>query len=94
MGRKAVIGSVATVLSVALPVGAYIGLSYATYYYLARRSARLDAWLLTGVAAVIMASLFGARLGVDMAKCLVILILAPAIIVVGYEGHGYSDEGG
>jgi hypothetical protein len=27
-----------------------------------------------------------------VAKCLVILILAPAIIVVGYEGGGYPYE--
>jgi hypothetical protein len=27
-----------------------------------------------------------------VAKCLVILILAPAVIVVGYEGRGYSYQ--
>ena len=87
--RKAVIGPLATVLSVAIPVAAYIGLNYAIYYYLVRRFSRLDAWLLTAVAAVVAASVVAAQSGLDVSKCLVILILAPAVIVVGYEGRGY-----
>ncbi len=90
--RRAVIGPLATVLSVATPVAAYIGLNYAIYYYLVRRFYRLDVWLLTGVAAVLSASVVAAQSGIDVARCLVILILAPAIIVVGYEGRGYRYE--
>jgi low temperature requirement protein LtrA len=91
--HKTVIGPLATVLSVAKPVGAYIGLIYATYYYLVRRFYRLDAWLLIAIAAVLMASVVAAQSGVDVARCLVILILAPATIVVGYEGREYRYEG-
>jgi low temperature requirement protein LtrA len=87
--HKAVIGPLATVLSVAIPVAAYIGLNYATYYYLVRGFRRLDVWLLAGIGAVLIASVVAARSGVDVAKCLVILILAPAVIVIGYEGRGY-----
>jgi low temperature requirement protein LtrA len=87
--RKSVIGPLATVLSVAAPVAVYIGLIYATYYYLVRRFYRLDVWLLTAIAVVLVASVVAAQSGIDMAKCLVVLILAPAIIVVGYEGRGY-----
>jgi hypothetical protein len=90
--HKTVIGPLATVLSVATPVAVYIGLNYAIYYYLARRFYRLDAWLLTAIAVVLVASVVAARSGTDVAKCLVILILAPAIIVVGYEGRGYRYE--
>jgi len=90
--RRTVIGPLATVLSVATPVAAYIGLSYAIYYYLVRRSSRLDVWLLTGSAVVLVASVVAAQSGIDVAKCLVILILAPAVIVVGYEGRGYGYE--
>jgi low temperature requirement protein LtrA len=90
--RRAVIGPLATVLSVAIPVAAYIGLNYATYYYLVRRFYRLDVWLLSASAAVLVASLVAAQSGLDMAKCLIVLILAPAIIVVGYEGRGYRYE--
>jgi len=88
--HKSVIGPVATVVSVAIPVTVYIGLVYATYYYLVRRFSRLDVWLLTAIVAVIVASVVAAQSGIDVAKCLVILILAPAIIVVGYEGQGYQ----
>jgi low temperature requirement protein LtrA len=87
--HKSVIGPLATVLSVAAPVAVYIGLIYATYYYLVRRFSRLDAWLLAVIAVVLVASVVAAQSGMDVAKCLVILILAPAIIVVGYEGRGY-----
>ena len=90
--RKAVIGPLATVLSVTIPVAAYIVMSYATYYYLLRRFNRFVVWLLLGVAAVIVATVVAAQSGVDVAKCLVILILAPAIIVVGYERLGYRYQ--
>ena len=90
--RRTVIGPLATVLTVATPVAAYIGLNYASYYYLVRRFYRLDAWLLTEIAAVLVASVVAAQSGIDVAKCLVILILAPAIIVIGYEGRGYRYE--
>jgi low temperature requirement protein LtrA len=87
--HRTVIGPLATVLSVAAPVAVYIGLIYATYYYLVRRFYRLDVWLLTAIAVVLVASVVAAQSSIDMAKCLVLLILAPAIIVVGYEGRGY-----
>jgi low temperature requirement protein LtrA len=90
---RSVIGPLATVLSVATPVAAYIVLIYATYYYLIRRFYRLDAWLLSAIAIVFVASVVAAQSGMGVAKCLVILILAPAIIVVGYEGRGYRVAG-
>src|SRR6266478_7632237 len=92
--HRAVIGPLATVLSVATPVAVYIGLNYATYYYLVRRFQRLDVWLQTAIAVVLLATVVAAQFGLDVAKCLVILILAPAIIVVGYEGRGYRYERG
>ena len=90
--HRTVIGPLATVLSVATPVAVYIGLNYASYYYLVRRFYRLDVWLLTGIAVVLIASVVAAQSGIDVANCLVILILTPAIIVVGYEGRGYRYE--
>ena len=90
--HETVIGPVGTVFSVAIPVAAYILLNYATYYYLVRRFYRLDLWLLTAIAGVLVASVVAAQSGIDVAKCLVVLILAPAIIVIGYEGQGYRYE--
>ena len=92
--HKAVIGPLPTLLSVAIPVAVYIGLNYATYYYLVRRYNRFDLWLVAAIAVVLIATVVAARSGVDVAKCLIILMLAPAIIVIGYEGQGYrySEE--
>jgi low temperature requirement protein LtrA len=87
--QRSVIGPLATVISVATPVAVYIGLSYATYYYLVRRFYRIDAWLLSASAAVLVATVVAAQAGLDMARCLVILILAPAINIIGYERRRY-----
>jgi len=83
------ISPLATVLSVALPVGAFLGLTYALYYYLVRRFKAFQMWLLVGTAAVVAVTVTAARSGVSMARCLVVLALAPAVTVVGYEVLGY-----
>ena len=83
------IGPLATVLSVALPVGAFLGLTYALYYYLVRHFQAFQVWLLIGTAAVVAVTVTAARSGVSMARCLVVLALAPAVTVVGYETLGY-----
>jgi len=83
------ISPLATVLSVALPVGAFLGLTYALYYYLVRRFKAFQVWLLIGTAAVVAVTVAAALSGVSMARCLVVLALAPAVTVVGYEVLGY-----
>lgn len=85
------ISPLATVLSVALPVGAFVGLIYALYYYLVRDFNPFQLWLLIGTAAVVAVTVSAALSGVDMAMCLVILMLAPAVTVVGYEVRGYRS---
>jgi low temperature requirement protein LtrA len=86
------IGPLATVLSVALPVGAFLGLTYALYYYLVRRFEAFQLWLLIATAAVIAVTITAALSGINMARCLVILMLAPAVTVVGYEVLGYRYQ--
>jgi hypothetical protein len=49
-------------------------------------------WLLLGSAAVVAAAVAAAISGVDMAVCLVILMLAPAVTVIGYEQRGYRHQ--
>jgi len=83
------ISPLATVLSVALPVGAFLGLTYALYYYLVRRFKAFQLWLLIGTVAVVTVTVTAALSGVSMARCLVVLALAPAVTVVGYEVLGY-----
>jgi low temperature requirement protein LtrA len=90
--HKAHIGPLATVLSVAVPVGIFLGLIYGLYYYLVRRFDLLHIWLLSGTAAVVALAIAAALYGVDMAICLVILMLAPVVTVVGYEMQGYRHQ--
>jgi Bacterial low temperature requirement A protein (LtrA) len=92
--RKAHIGPLATLLSVAIPVGVFLGSIYALYYYLVRRFDLLHVWLLMGTAAVAAFAVLGALAGVAMAVCLIILMLAPAVTVVGYEMLGHRHQAG
>ncbi|WP_112810321.1 low temperature requirement protein A [Ensifer sp.] len=90
--HKAHIGSLATVLTVAVPVGAYIGLVYGMYAYLLRQAEALHAWLLAGTALLLATSIAAAIAGVDMAVCLVILMFAPFVTVVGFEAVGHRHR--
>lgn len=90
--HKAHIGSVATVLTVAVPVACYIGLLYAMYAYLMQQVDRLHLWLLAGTALVLAVSVVAAIAGLDMAKCLIILMLAPVVTIVGYEVAGHRHR--
>lgn len=92
--RKAHIGPLVTVLSVAIPVGVFLGLIYILYWYLVRQFDRLHTWLLSGTAAIVALAIIAGIAGVDMAICLMILMLAPIVTIVGYElqGHHYQAE--
>jgi len=48
--------------------------------------------LLTATAAVVALAVVAALAGIDMAVCLIILTLAPAVTVVGYEIHGHRHQ--
>jgi hypothetical protein len=92
IGHEAHIGALATVLSVAIPVGVFLGSIYALYYYVVRRFDFLHVWLLSATAALVALAVAAALAGVDMAMCLVILMLAPAVTVVGDEMRGYRHQ--
>jgi low temperature requirement protein LtrA len=82
---KATISAVAAVLAVAVPVGVFLGLMYALSYYLVRRFFLFQAWLLIATAGIVAVTFVAAVSGLDVARCLVILMLAPAVTVVGSE---------
>jgi low temperature requirement protein LtrA len=90
--HKAVISPLATVLTVAIPVGIFLGLIYALYYYLVRRFDPFHIWLLLATAGAVSLAVFAALSGVSMAVCLLVLMLAPAVTVVGYEVRGYQHQ--
>ena len=79
------IAALAAVLAVVVPVVVFLGLMYALSYYLVRRFEVFQAWLLIATAGVVTVTLLAALSGVDVARCLVTLMLAPAVTVVGSE---------
>jgi low temperature requirement protein LtrA len=86
---QAHISGVATVLSVAVPVGLFVLMVYALHTYLVREGDPFHIGLLVGTAMVLAAAIWTAAAGVPMAWCLLIVMLAPAVTVVGYEALGY-----
>ena len=80
---------VATVLAVAVPVGVYVGAVYGTYQLLTH------AWdgFYTAIVVIALSVLGGAvalaDAGVSVPVCLLVVMAAPAVVVVGYESFGH-----
>ena len=90
--HKAHIGAFATVLTVAVPVSVFLLTLYALYAYLLQRVDRFHLVLLAVTALVIACALIAAASGLAMAACLVIVMLAPVVTVVGYETLGHRRD--
>jgi hypothetical protein len=88
------LGSVATVLTVAVPVAVYILGVFVLYLILAGSFDVFHLLLITGTAIVLGAAIALAAAGVTMAVCLVVVMLAPVVTVVGFEvrGHRHADD--
>lgn len=88
------LGSEATVLAVAIPVAVYITTGYLQYMSLAHAWDAFHALLVALTAVVLVASVALAAGGLSMAVCLVIVMLAPMVTVVGFEllGHRHAAE--
>jgi low temperature requirement protein LtrA len=86
--HQAHIGALATLLCTAIPVSLFVGLAYALNYHLVQRFDRLQLCLLLATAAVTAIAIMAAMAGIDTAICLMILMFAPAVTVVGYEIWG------
>jgi len=83
------IGAVATVLSVAIPVALYVGALYAVYSVVMHEADPFHIGLLVGTTAVLVMSVVLAAAGVGIAVCLVVLMFAPVVSVVGFELIGH-----
>jgi len=91
---EAKIGETAIVLSVAVPVAIFVALLFALYALLLRARDAFHLLLLAGTAAVLVLTVALAAAGVAVVACLLVLTLAPAIGVVGYEllGHRHVAD--
>jgi hypothetical protein len=87
--HQAHISGVATVLSVAIPVAMFVLTVYALHTWLVREADPFHLSLLAGTAAALVAAGWLAAAGVPMAWCLLVVTLAPAVTVVGYEAVGH-----
>lgn len=91
--EQSTLGSTGTVLSVAVPVGVYVGLVYLLYLRMVRAWDVLHVVLLVLTIGTLAAAVVAASAGVPMTSCLLIVTLAPVVSVVGFEiiGHRHMS---
>ena len=91
---KAEIGPTGTVLSVAIPFAIFVAVFYALYSLLVRAHDPFHLALIAATAGLLILSVGLATAGVSVPVCLVVLTLAPAVTVVGYEmlGHRHMAD--
>jgi low temperature requirement protein LtrA len=84
------IGSVGTVLTVAVPVLVFVVADYVQFWILTRIFDMLHMVLLVGTVALLGASVAVAAAGAHMAWALLLVMLAPVVTIVGYELRGHE----
>jgi low temperature requirement protein LtrA len=89
---ESAIGAVGTVLALALPVGIYTLCVYALYRFLVRVTDWLHLFLLLGTLGILVIALVMASAGVPMSWCLLVVMFAPLITVLGYESIGHRHQ--
>jgi low temperature requirement protein LtrA len=92
--NKAHISPTGIVLSVAIPYAIYGLAFYFIYSAVVRTADPFHVGLIAGTAALLLLAILLASAGVDVSICLLVLALAPAVTVVGYEtlGHRHMAE--
>ncbi len=90
--HEAQLDAFGTVLTVAIPVSVFLAAIYGLYAYLLKVYDRFHMALLLVTALVIACALIAAAAGLPMAACLVIVMLAPVVTVVGYETIGHRHK--
>jgi len=91
---ESAIGATGTVLATTIPVAIYLFGLYGVYAAFTRHLDPFHLSLLAGTAAVLVLSVGLAALGAGVAVCLLVLMLAPVVTVLGYEtlGHRHVAE--
>jgi low temperature requirement protein LtrA len=89
LADEAKIGATAVVLSVVIPFAVFALAYYVVYSLLMHTSDPFHLWLLAGTGAVLALAVVLAAAGVSVPVCLLVVMLAPAVTVVGYELSGH-----
>ena len=83
------LGTVGAVVAVAVPVLVFCVAIFGLYVFLTRFLDTFHLWLIAAAVGVVLIALALAVVGVSIGWCLIVLMLAPAVIVVGYETVGH-----
>lgn len=86
--HKAHIGAATVVSALAIPVTVYMAGVYRMYSHLLDERYPLPAWAMGTTFVLLFTAPLLAASGVSMAMCLLVVMLAPAISVLGYEAWG------
>ncbi|MEU6386004.1 low temperature requirement protein A [Streptomyces bauhiniae] len=92
MEHHAHLGSTAVVLSLALPTGLYLLMVYLLHTLLMSATDRFHLLLIALTLAVLAAAALLSAAGVSVAVCLLVVMLAPYVTVIGYETIGYRHQ--
>jgi low temperature requirement protein LtrA len=92
MEHHAEISGIAVVLALAVPVGLYVLIVYLLHTLLLSAADRFHIFLITLTVAVLLAAVLLAAVGVAIATCLLVVMLAPFVTVVGYETTGHRHQ--
>jgi low temperature requirement protein LtrA len=94
LGDEYDVGLMATVWSIAIPLGIYVLTLYAVYAQVTRTADPFHLLLMVGSGVVLAAGVAMAAAGVPMVWCVLVLALTPWVTVVGYEavGHRHNER--
>ncbi|NBE56084.1 low temperature requirement protein A [Streptomyces boluensis] len=86
------LGEPAVVASLAVPVGLYLLMVYLLHTLLLSATDRLHLLLISLTLAVLVAAVLLSAAGVALSVCLLVVMLAPFVTVVGYETVGHRHQ--
>ena len=86
------LGNVGAVLAVAIPVLIFCVAIFALYAFLLGEFDPFHIGLMVATTAVVLIAIALAAGGASIGLCLIVVMLAPAVIVVGYETIGHRHE--
>jgi low temperature requirement protein LtrA len=92
MEHHAHLGGTAVVLSLALPAGLYLFMVYLLHTLLLSAADRFHLLLIALTLVVLAAAVLLAAAGLSVAVCLLVVMLAPFVTVIGYETIGYRHQ--
>jgi low temperature requirement protein LtrA len=92
MEHHAKISGTAVVLGLALPVGLYLLMVYLLHSILLSAADPFHLLLISLTLAVLLAAVLLAAAGVAIAVCLLVIMLAPFVTVIGYETIGHRHQ--